>query len=88
MEIGFPGIFLDTITLNGNSYIEARRVSKTLDFCLFLCGIAIVNMESKENATKLQLKVNEYNEKLLNIRTQKLNKGSVSKKGSKRRYNE
>jgi hypothetical protein len=76
MVIDFPGIFLDIKHWTVIHFIEARRVSKTLDFCLFLAGIAFVNMKSKENAGKLQFIIDKYDKELMEIRTRELSKTS------------
>lgn len=69
-------------TFNGNSLIKFKRTARTFDLSTFYCEIRINNMESKENAAKLQLLIDEYIENVKSIRNRKFDRSSVKKKGS------
>lgn len=66
-------------TENGNSVIKFKPTSKTFDIITFLCEIRIYNMERKETAASLQILVNEYEEKLRIIRSEKIRKRDIKK---------
>ncbi|MCL2687376.1 MAG: transposase [Methanobrevibacter sp.] len=59
--------------------IKFRRTARTLDLAIVYCAIRINNMESKEEAAKLQLLVDEYDEHLKAIRNQKFDRGTLKK---------
>jgi transposase len=71
--------FFGFATDNGNSVISYRRKSKTFDMDSFLGEIRVNNMECKENAAKLQLLINDFAEKIDQIRQSKINKVKVQK---------
>jgi len=67
-------------TSNGTSKVKFSRVARTLDISIFYSIIRIINMESKDNAGKLQLLVDEYENNIKAIRNEKFNRSSVKKK--------
>ena len=66
-------------TFDGTSVVKFRRTARTLDLAIVYCAIRINNMESKEEASKLQLLVDEYDENLKAIRNQKFDRGTLKK---------
>jgi len=59
--------------------VKFRRTARTLDLSIVYSEIRINNMESKENAGKLQILIDEYDENLKTIRNQKFDRGTVKK---------
>lgn len=66
-------------TFDGTSVINFKRTARTFDLSTFYCEIRINNMESKENAAKLQLLIDEYIENVKDIRNKKFDRSSVKK---------
>lgn len=71
-------------TFHGNSVIKFQTKSKIFDFISFLGEIRLLNMVNKENTAKTQLTINEYEEKIENIRNSKLNKSETKKNNIKK----
>ena len=66
-------------TFEGNSVARVKRTARTLDLSTFYCDIRINNMESKENAGKLQLLIDKYNAEIKAVRNEKFNRNTVKK---------